>query len=366
MPDCRVDPGRATLLDGHVRLLLAWNDAINLTAITDPALVALLHVVDSLAGRAGPRRPAPRATILDLGSGGGLPGPRPGRRAAGGAGHARRVDRQEGGLPRPRPSTPSASGARVAARAEAVAPSRDGAPEPFDVVTARAVGEPGRARRAGAARCSGRAGARSPGSAATSRRSWPRRPRGGRRSVAAGRPSIRTRAIADAAGLEGHVLVVVREGRADAGRLSRAIARPARDGLVTGPCYAGADANRGPVGHPLEPRRARRGPRGGRPGRCLAGSSVTSSATAPTPMASSPGCASSGPSGVAGNHDAAAHRRTPRSTGSTPTPGGRWSGPGPRSARRRVAWLRGSPPDAVSTTTGPSSTAARAIRSGNT
>jgi len=36
-------------IDGHVRLLLAWTEAINLTAIRDPAAVALGHVVDSLS-----------------------------------------------------------------------------------------------------------------------------------------------------------------------------------------------------------------------------------------------------------------------------------------------------------------------------
>jgi 16S rRNA (guanine527-N7)-methyltransferase len=60
-------------IDGHVRLLLAWTRAINLTAIRDPAAVALLHVVDSLTGLAWLReRDIDR--LLDLGSGGGFPG----------------------------------------------------------------------------------------------------------------------------------------------------------------------------------------------------------------------------------------------------------------------------------------------------
>ena len=57
----------------HIRLLLAWTDAINLTAITDAELIARHHVADALAAipilRAGPL-----ATLLDLGSGGGFPG----------------------------------------------------------------------------------------------------------------------------------------------------------------------------------------------------------------------------------------------------------------------------------------------------
>jgi 16S rRNA (guanine527-N7)-methyltransferase len=60
-------------IDGHIRLLLAWTWAVNLTAIRDPGGAGLLHVVDSLAAV-----PLLRAwssdRFLDLGSGGGLPG----------------------------------------------------------------------------------------------------------------------------------------------------------------------------------------------------------------------------------------------------------------------------------------------------
>ena len=62
-----------TAIDGHVRLLLAWTDAINLTAIREPAAVALGHVIDSLSGRDLIANVAPRR-LLDLGSGGGFPG----------------------------------------------------------------------------------------------------------------------------------------------------------------------------------------------------------------------------------------------------------------------------------------------------
>jgi 16S rRNA (guanine527-N7)-methyltransferase len=60
-------------IDDHVRLLLAWNRSINLTAIRDPAAVAIRHVIDSLAAiplidSLGVDR------LLDLGSGGGFPG----------------------------------------------------------------------------------------------------------------------------------------------------------------------------------------------------------------------------------------------------------------------------------------------------
>ena len=52
--------------------MLAWNRAINLTAITEPAAVARLHVADSLA--AVPTLAAERiAAFVDLGSGAGFP-----------------------------------------------------------------------------------------------------------------------------------------------------------------------------------------------------------------------------------------------------------------------------------------------------
>lgn len=66
-------PAARAAIDGHVRLLLAWTAAINLTAIRDPLDVARLHVVDSLAGLAALRSASPQR-ILDLGSGGGYPG----------------------------------------------------------------------------------------------------------------------------------------------------------------------------------------------------------------------------------------------------------------------------------------------------
>jgi 16S rRNA (guanine527-N7)-methyltransferase len=62
----------------HVRLLLAWNEAINLTAIRDPGAVAILHVADSLSALpvlAGERATGPLPpALLDLGSGTGFPG----------------------------------------------------------------------------------------------------------------------------------------------------------------------------------------------------------------------------------------------------------------------------------------------------
>src|SRR4029079_15248598 len=60
-------------IDDHVRLLLAWNAAINLTAVRDPAAIAIRHVADSLTGlRVLRERGVDR--FVDLGSGGGYPG----------------------------------------------------------------------------------------------------------------------------------------------------------------------------------------------------------------------------------------------------------------------------------------------------
>jgi 16S rRNA (guanine527-N7)-methyltransferase len=60
-------------IDGHVRLLLAWNQSINLTAIRDPEAVAIGHVVDSLTALPVLRAHGVRR-FVDLGSGGGFPG----------------------------------------------------------------------------------------------------------------------------------------------------------------------------------------------------------------------------------------------------------------------------------------------------
>lgn len=65
-------PERAAI-EGHLRLLLAWTGSVNLTSIREPSAAIRLHVADSLA--ALPRLRARGADrLLDLGSGGGYPG----------------------------------------------------------------------------------------------------------------------------------------------------------------------------------------------------------------------------------------------------------------------------------------------------
>jgi 16S rRNA (guanine527-N7)-methyltransferase len=63
--------GARERLERYADRLLAWNRKVNLTAITDPAELAEKHLVDSLA--LAPDA-AGAATLLDVGSGAGLPG----------------------------------------------------------------------------------------------------------------------------------------------------------------------------------------------------------------------------------------------------------------------------------------------------
>ena len=64
---------RVAALEGHLRLLLAWTSAVNLTAIRDPRAAVTAHVLDALSAVGLLRVEGVRA-LLDLGSGGGYPG----------------------------------------------------------------------------------------------------------------------------------------------------------------------------------------------------------------------------------------------------------------------------------------------------
>ncbi|HET8723688.1 MAG TPA: 16S rRNA (guanine(527)-N(7))-methyltransferase RsmG [Anaeromyxobacteraceae bacterium] len=66
-----LDARQRDLLARYADRLLAWNRKVNLTAITDPAGLAEKHLVDSLALVP---EVAGAATLLDVGSGAGLPG----------------------------------------------------------------------------------------------------------------------------------------------------------------------------------------------------------------------------------------------------------------------------------------------------
>jgi 16S rRNA (guanine527-N7)-methyltransferase len=69
----RLDTPTRRAIDDHVRLLVAWNRAINLSAVRDPEAIAIRHVADSLSAVSVLRR-ARSSSLLDLGSGGGYPG----------------------------------------------------------------------------------------------------------------------------------------------------------------------------------------------------------------------------------------------------------------------------------------------------
>jgi 16S rRNA (guanine527-N7)-methyltransferase len=66
-----ISPTATELFAVHARELLRWNQKINLTAITDPAAVAVKHFVDAVAAL---RVLPPGGSLLDVGSGAGFPG----------------------------------------------------------------------------------------------------------------------------------------------------------------------------------------------------------------------------------------------------------------------------------------------------
>ncbi len=67
-------PLQRRAIDDHIRLLLAWTGAINLTAIREPAAIAQRHVLDALAAVPLLRTSGQTGRLLDLGSGAGFPG----------------------------------------------------------------------------------------------------------------------------------------------------------------------------------------------------------------------------------------------------------------------------------------------------
>jgi 16S rRNA (guanine527-N7)-methyltransferase len=80
--DLPLDAGQSAQLLAHLALLAKWNAVYNLTAVRDPADMLIQHLFDCLAvlpvlrdlAQAGRNHLAPGAVVLDVGSGGGLPG----------------------------------------------------------------------------------------------------------------------------------------------------------------------------------------------------------------------------------------------------------------------------------------------------
>ncbi|HIJ57790.1 MAG TPA: 16S rRNA (guanine(527)-N(7))-methyltransferase RsmG [Deltaproteobacteria bacterium] len=67
-----IDPEQTEQCAIHAEELLRWARKINLTAITDPAEMAVKHYLDSLAP--APWFPEELPRLLDMGTGGGFPG----------------------------------------------------------------------------------------------------------------------------------------------------------------------------------------------------------------------------------------------------------------------------------------------------
>ena len=65
--------GQIAAMDTYYRLLLAWNEKINLTAITEPYEVAVKHMIDSLSCYREEVFTA-AARVVDVGTGAGFPG----------------------------------------------------------------------------------------------------------------------------------------------------------------------------------------------------------------------------------------------------------------------------------------------------
>jgi 16S rRNA (guanine527-N7)-methyltransferase len=67
-------PGQLQALADYLALLQRWNATYNLTAVRDPAAMLTQHLADCLAVVPPLQRHAEAGRLLDVGSGGGLPG----------------------------------------------------------------------------------------------------------------------------------------------------------------------------------------------------------------------------------------------------------------------------------------------------
>ena len=67
-----ITPTLAERLDIYARLLVEWNEKMNLTAITDPTGIVVKHFTDSLL--AAPLLPSGAFSLIDVGTGAGFPG----------------------------------------------------------------------------------------------------------------------------------------------------------------------------------------------------------------------------------------------------------------------------------------------------
>ena len=67
-------PEQAAQLEAYLALLQRWNATYNLTSVRDAEAMRVQHLADCLAVVEPLRRVCPAGRVLDVGSGGGLPG----------------------------------------------------------------------------------------------------------------------------------------------------------------------------------------------------------------------------------------------------------------------------------------------------
>ena len=70
--EVEVDAALAERLDIYARLLVEWNEKMNLTAIIHPTDIVIKHFADSLS--AAPLLPKEGFSLIDVGTGAGFPG----------------------------------------------------------------------------------------------------------------------------------------------------------------------------------------------------------------------------------------------------------------------------------------------------
>ena len=70
--EVEVTPELVERLEIYARLLVEWNEKMNLTAITDPVGIAVKHFADSLT--VAPLLPTGAFSLIDVGTGAGFPG----------------------------------------------------------------------------------------------------------------------------------------------------------------------------------------------------------------------------------------------------------------------------------------------------
>ena len=67
----KIDSNKAKLFDEYMKLLLEWNEKINLTAITEEDQIILKHFIDSISIL---KYIEDNKKIIDVGTGAGFPG----------------------------------------------------------------------------------------------------------------------------------------------------------------------------------------------------------------------------------------------------------------------------------------------------